>query len=149
MANELIPNIIEEDLLQQEMILGMLTGLGMLLMVVSEVLGMLIVILGVLAVSGIYAYRIYRTLKIKGEVVYCCFSWFNNVSMILAVAGILMLMLMNAHSRIIFIAAMGLMLLGLIVNIALRPDRVPASLKLLNAIRLLVGMVLLVVFYLL
>ena len=140
---------IEEPLMLQELILGLLAAVGILLMVVDEVIGMMLVILGILSVGGIYFYRFIKTFKNRGEVIYCCFSWLNNGTMILAVAGILMLMLMTAHHRLIFYLGLVILAATMLANFFLRMYKLRGIGLLTAQIRLVVALVLLLIFFLL
>ncbi len=140
---------LEEPFLQQEIFLGMVIGIGMLLMVVSETFGMLMVFLGIASVTGIYIWRIAKSIVRKGEAVKCCFYWINNGIMILAAAGILLLMLLNAFHRPVFYAVLALLSVGLLLNgIFLRYD-IRGLAHITAQIRLVIALVLLVVFFLL
>jgi hypothetical protein len=139
----------EEPFLQQEIIMGFAIAVGILLMVVSQIIGILVVLLGVLSAAGIYGYRVYETLREKKEVVFCCYSWLNNASMILAVTGILMLMLMNAHHRLIFYIGLGILGATMLVNLLFRLYKLQGAMLLIAQIRLLIALVLLLVFFLL
>ena len=139
----------EEPFLLHELFLGMTVAIGMLLTIVVDVLGMTMVLLGVVAVAWIYAYRIINTYKERKEVVICCFSWLNNGAMILAAAGILMLMLMNAHQRPVFFTALGLLGAVLMANGIFLRYNIRGALHITAQLRLVIAMVILLVFFLL
>ena len=139
----------EEQFLLQELILGVATAIGMLLMVANELLGMLLVMLGALSVAGIYIIRIYQTMKERGEAVQCCFAWFNNGAMILAVAGILMLMLMNAFHRPVFYTGLGILCMALMLNGLLLRYNIRGMTHITAQLRLVIALVILIVFFLL
>ncbi|NQT78437.1 MAG: hypothetical protein HQ565_12035 [Bacteroidetes bacterium] len=143
------PIIIEEPFLQQEIILGMLIGVGMLLMVVSEVLGKLVVMVAVLSVTGIYITRLYKVLKEKGEAIHCCFACCNNGAMILAVAGILLLMLINTFQSQVFFSGLALLSVALLLNSIFLRYNIRGMTHITAQIRLLIAIVVMVVFFLL
>lgn len=141
--------ILYESFLQEEIILGVAIGVSMLLMVVSEAFGLLMVMLGVIAVAGIYIWRIYSLIRKRGEAVQCCFEWFNNGTMILAVTGILLLMLLNAFRRPVFYSAMAIISIALLLNGLSLTYNIRGMAHITAQIRLVIAMVLLVVFFLL
>lgn len=143
------PIIIEEPFLQQEIILGMLIGVGMLLMVVSEELGKLVVMVAVLSVAGIYITRLYTGLNEKGKAIQCSFACCNNGAMILAVAGILLLMLMNTFQSQLFFIGLALLSVALLLNGIFLRYNIRGMTHIMAQIRLLIAIVVMVVFFLL
>jgi len=139
----------EEPFLQQEILLGVIIGVGMLLMVVSEIFGMLLVTVGVISVAGIYFWRIYTSIKDRGKPVPCCFTWFNNGAMILAVAGILILMLMNAYHQSVFYTVLAILCVGLLGNGILLRYNIRGMMHITAQLRLVIALVILLVFFLL
>ena len=121
----------------------------MLLMVVSETFGMLLVTVGVISVAGIYFWRIYTSIKDRGKSVPCCFTWFNNGAMILAVAGILILMLMNAYHQPVFYTVLAILCVGLLANGILLRYNIRGMMHITAQLRLVIALLLLVVFFLL
>jgi len=142
-------NDIEEPYLQQEIILGMAVGLGMLLMGISDVVGILLVSLGVLSVAGIYFLRLLYSIKERREAIQCWFSWLNNGALILAVAGILILILMNDFHRPVFFTALALLGMLLLANGLFLRYKIMGVTHITAQLRLVIAMVLLVVFFLL
>lgn len=140
-------NDIEEPYLQQEIILGMAVGLGMLLMGISDVVGMLLVSLGVLSVAGIYFLRLFYSIKERGEAIQCWFSWLNNGALILAVAGILILMLMNAYHQPVFYTVLAILCVGLLANGILLRYNIRGMMHITAQLRLVIALVILMVFF--
>lgn len=141
--------IIEEPFLTQEVILGICVAVGVLLMVVSEVIGLLAVLLASLGLAWIYVIRIVRNGHRGSNVAGCCFGWLNNAVMLIALAVILTLMLMDRNHLPVFIAGLAATFTGMAFNaIVLRHD--PGGvLHLSMQLRLLIAMVVMVVFFLL
>jgi hypothetical protein len=69
--------------------------------------------------------------------------------MILAVVGILMLILMNMHHRLIFYIGLGILVVDFLVNMVFRKYEIQGSTQLNAQVRLAVAAVLLLVFFLL
>ena len=139
----------EDSFLQQELILGVAAAIGMLLMGASEVLGMMLVMLALISLAGIYMMRLYSISRIRGGAVQSYFACFNNGTMILAIAGILMLMLMNAFHSQVFYCGLAFLLVTMIGNaIFLRYD-MRGMIHITAQLRLVIAMVILLVFYLL
>ena len=147
--NFLQTNDIEEPYLQQEIILGMAVGLGMLLMGISDVVGILLVSLGVLSVAGIYFLRLFYSIKERREAIQCWFSWLNNGALILAVAGILMLMLMDAFHRPVFFTALALLGMVLLANGLFLRHKIKGVAHITAQLRLVIALVILLVSFLL
>jgi hypothetical protein len=146
---EKTPYQLEEPFLLHELFLGMAIAIGMLLTVIVDVLGMVTVLLGVVAVAWIYVYRIVNTYKERERIVICCFSWLNNGVMILAGAGILMLMLMNAFHRPVFYTSLGLLGAVLMANGIFLRYNIRGFMHITAQLRLLIALVILLVFFLL
>ncbi len=142
-------NDIEEPYLQQEIILGMAVGLGMLLMGISDVVGILLVSLGVLSVAGIYFLRLLYSIKERREAIQCWFSWLNNGALILAVAGILILILMNDFHRPVFFTALALLGMLLLANGLFLRYKIMGVTHITAQLRLVIALVILLVFFLL
>ncbi|HSG67398.1 MAG TPA: hypothetical protein VK994_01730 [Bacteroidales bacterium] len=141
--------IIEEPFLQQEIVLGMCIGIGILMLVVSETLGEIIVLVSLVTLFGIYVYRFIHALKEGEEGLVCCFSWTNNGAMLLAVAGILTLMLTNAFHRPVFYSSIGIVLVGLAANGIFLHYNFRGMTHITAQVRLIIAMVVMVVFFLL
>jgi hypothetical protein len=139
----------EDSFLQQELILGVAAAIGMLLMVASEVLGMMLVMLALLSLAGIYMMRLYSIVKVRGGAVQSCFAWFNNGTMILAIAGILMLMLMNSFRSQVFYSGLALLVIAMIANAFFLKLNFRGVIHITAQLRLLIAMVILLVFFLL
>jgi len=142
-------NDIEEPYLQQEIILGMAVGLGMLLMGISDVVGILLVSLGVLSVAGIYFLRLLYSIKERREAIQCWCSWLNNGALILAVAGILILILMNDFHRPVFFTALALLGMLLLANGLFLRYKIMGVTHITAQLRLVIALVILLVFFLL
>ncbi|MCD4723572.1 MAG: hypothetical protein K8R63_01930 [Bacteroidales bacterium] len=140
---------LEEPFLQQEIILGMLVAIGMLLMVASEDVGMLMVSVGLVLLEIIFLYRIYKIIKGREEVVKHAFIWLNNLAMILAAAGILMLMLMDAFHRPVFFTGLGILVLVLLLNGFFLRYNMKGMTHITVQLRLVIALVILIVFFLL
>jgi len=138
----------EEAFLLQELIFGVAVSIGMLLLGVSELPGILLVLLATLSLAWIYVYRIIKTIDERKEVVFYCFSCLNNGVMILAVAGILMLMLTDAFRRPVFFTALGLLGTVMLLNgFFLRYD-IKGMTHITAQLRLVIALVMLIAFYL-
>jgi len=140
---------IVEPLLQQEIILGMCIGVGILMLVVSETVGMIIVLVSLLAMLGIYLYRIVVSLKEREEGLVCGFTWFNNGIMVLAVAGILVLMLTDVYHKPVLYAAASVSFAGLLLNGVFLRYNIRGFAHISAQARLLIALVVMVVFFLL
>jgi hypothetical protein len=127
----------------------MAIAIGMLLTVIVDVLGITMVLLGVVSVAWIYVYRIVNTYKDKEGVVVCCFSWLNNGAMLMAGAGILMLMLMNAFHRPVFYTTLGLLGAVLLANGIFLRYKIGGFMHITAQLRLVIALVILLVFFLL
>lgn len=139
----------EESFLLQEIILGVTIAIGMILMVANEGLGLLLVMLAAVSLAAIYLIRLYYLKKQRREASLCYYAWFNNGAMILAVAGILMLILLNAFHRPVFYSGLAILLLAMIGNaIFLRYD-FRGMTHITAQIRLLIAVVVMLVFFLL
>ncbi len=138
----------EEPYLLHELILGVAVAIGMLLTGVSEVPGILLVLLSTLSLSWIYVYRIIKTIDKRSEVVFCSFTCLNNGAMILAVAGILTLMLMDAFHRQVFFTGLGILCLALLSNGLFLRYGLKGMTHITAQLRLVIAMVMLLVFFL-
>lgn len=140
---------IEEPYLTHEVVLGICVAVGVLLTGVSEVIGMLAVLLASLGLGWVYLVRIVR-IGLRGiRVAGCCFGWLNNGAMLMALAVILMLMLMDRNHLPVFIAGMAAACTAMLANaIVLRRDP-GGMLHLSLQLRLLIALVVMVVFFLL
>ena len=139
---------VDEPLLQQEIILGMSIGVGILLLVTSEMLGMIVVLLSLLALSVVYLYRIVISFMRREEGIVCGFTWSNNGIMVLVVAGVLLLMLTDAFHRPVLYSASSLALAGLLTN-AFFHRNIRGLAHITAQVRLVIAIVVMVVFYLL
>lgn len=131
--------------------LGVALAMGILMMVVDEGLGTLIVGVAGVSVAGIYLLRIIKSIKDRRETIYCCFSGINNVTMILSVAGMLMLMfmLMDAFHRPVFYFVITLLVIAMIANAVLLKYNIRGMMHITAQIRLMIALIVLVVFFLL
>ena len=139
----------EEPFLHLEIILGMALAIGMLLIVVSEVFSMVMIGLAGISVAGIYLVRIYKMKRDRGEAIQCCFSWFNNGAMVLAVTGILMLMLMNTFHRPVFYTVLAIISIVMLLNGIFYSFNIRGMTHITAQIRLVIALVILLVFFLL
>ncbi len=140
---------IDEPFLQQEIILGMCVGVGILMLIVNEMLGSVIVGVSLLAMLGIYVYRIIISMKEGEEGLVCGFKWSNNGIMLLAVAGILVLMLMDAFHRPVFYATAAIAIAGLLANGVFLQYNIRGIAHITAQVRLIIALVVMVVFFLL
>ena len=127
----------------------MCIGIGILMLVVSETLGMLIVLVSLLFMLGIYLYRIFVSLKEREEGLVCGFTWSNNGIMVLAVAGILVLMLTDAFHQPVLYADASLAFAGLLMNGVFLRYNIRGFAHITAQVRLLIALVVMVVFFLL
>jgi hypothetical protein len=140
---------IEEPFMVQEVGLGICVAVGVLLMGVSEVIGMLAVLLASSGLAWVYLVRIIRNGHRRRTVAGCYFGWLNNAVMLIALAGILMLMLMDRNHLPVFIAGMAAAFTGILTNAIVLRREPGGMLHLSLQLRLLIAMVVMVVFFLL